>query len=124
MIDLYDEYKNRIFCCWKYLQRENRWLIIRLLDGPDLLDDDVGCGPLPPHQPRELLGNGGPSLRGGLTQGHLGNIHQLVPVITDLRRHKLNCGLFRVLKLILIEIFISFEPPLLEALWLFATDEA
>ena len=40
--------------------------IFLLLDGPDLLDDDVGSGPLPPHQPGELTGNGGPSLWGGL----------------------------------------------------------
>ena len=94
------------------------------LDRPDLLDDDVGGGPLPPDQPGQLLGNGGPGVRGGLAQGHLSNIHQLIPVIADLWRHKLNCGLFCVLKLVLVEIFISFEPPLIfEALWLFATGE-
>merc|ERR1719195_24182 len=76
------------------------------LYGSDLLYDDVGGGSLPPHQPRQLLGNGWPGLRRGLTQGGLGDVHQLVSVVTDLGRHQLYTGLLRLL-LLLRSSFVS-----------------
>ena len=52
--------------------------LLLALDGAHLLDQQVGGGPLPSHQPRQRLGDAAPAVRGGLAQGQLGDVHQLV----------------------------------------------